>query len=163
MADSPGNPKVSRRLAAILAADITGYSALMGVDEARSVRDLKGHQPAIFPLISDHGGRIIDTAGDGILAEFASVVKAVECALAIQQTMAEHNINVDPERRMQFRISVNLGDVIHDEVRVYGDGVNIAARLEAIADAGGSASRDRSSLTCGESFRWASPISGSSN
>ena len=136
MAVTPGD-KVSRRLAAILAADIAGYSALMGADEARTVRDLKSHQAVVLPMIAEHGGRVIDTAGDGILAEFGSVVNAVECAVAVQTTMAERNTNVDPERRMQFRIGVNLGDIIHDEVRVYGDGVNIAARLENIAEPGG--------------------------
>jgi adenylate cyclase len=137
MVDTPKNPKVSRKLAAILAADIAGYSTLMGADEEGTVRNLKSHQTVVLPIISEHGGRVIDTAGDGILAEFGSVVNAVECALAIQKTMAERNTNVDPEHRMQFRIGVNLGDVIHDEVRVYGDGVNIAARLESIAEPGG--------------------------
>jgi class 3 adenylate cyclase len=110
---------------------------LHGIDEEATVRDLKAHQAVILPMIPKHGGHLIDTAGDGILAEFPSVVNAVECALAVQKTMAERNTNVDPERCMQFRIGVNLGDVIHDEVRVYGDGVNIAARLEAIAEPGG--------------------------
>ena len=127
----------SRRLAAILAADIAGYSALMGADEARTVRDLKGHQAVVLPMVGAHGGRIIDTAGDGILAEFASVVNAVECAAAIQKIMAERNAEVDPARRMQFRIGVNIGDVIYDEARIYGDGINIAARLEGIAEPGG--------------------------
>jgi adenylate cyclase len=131
------NPKALRRLAAILAADIAGYSALMGADGARTVRDLKGHQAVILPMVSKHGGRIVDTAGDGILAEFPSVVNAVECALAIQRAMAERNATIEPDRRMQFRIGVNLGDVIHDEARVYGDGVNIAARLEGISEPGG--------------------------
>ncbi len=126
-----------RRLAAILAADIAGYSALMGADEARTVRDLKAHQAVVLPMIGEHGGRIIDTAGDGILAEFGSVVNAVECAVAIQKTMAERNATVEADRQMQFRIGINLGDVIHDEARVYGDGVNIAARLEGIAEPGG--------------------------
>jgi adenylate cyclase len=134
--DATGNPKTSRKLAAILAADIAGYSALMGADEARTVRDLKGHQAVILPMISDHGGRVIDTAGDGILAEFGSVVNAVECAVAVQKVIAERNADIPPDRRMQFRIGVNLGDVIHDEARVYGDGVNIAARLESIAEPG---------------------------
>src|ERR1700681_4269674 len=107
-----------RRLAAILAADIAGYSALMGADEGLTVRDLKVHQAVVLPMIKEHGGRVIDTAGDGILAEFGSVVNAVECAGAFQKTMAERNTNVDPARRMQFRIGVNLGDVIHDEARV---------------------------------------------
>jgi adenylate cyclase len=127
----------SRRLAAILAADIAGYSALVSKDEARTVRDLKGHQAVILPMIGQFGGRIIDTAGDGILAEFASVVSAVECALALQKTMAERNSPIEQSRRMQFRIGVNVGDVIYDEVRIYGDGVNVAARLEGIAKPGG--------------------------
>jgi adenylate cyclase len=137
MAEGSERAKVSRRLAAILAADIAGYSALMGADEEATVRELKAHQAIILPMVGEHGGRIIDTAGDGILAEFASVVNAVECALAIQKTMADRNAGTDPERRMQFRIGVSLGDVIHDEQRVYGDGVNIAARLESIVEPGG--------------------------
>jgi class 3 adenylate cyclase len=127
----------SRRLAAILAADIAGYSALMGIDEVRTVRDLKAHQAAVLPLVSQFGGRIIDTAGDGILAEFASVVNAVECAVNIQNTIAERNTPVEPARRMQFRIGINIGDVIYDDARIYGDGINIAARLEGIAAPGG--------------------------
>jgi adenylate cyclase len=137
MSDIPGNAKVSRKLAAILAADIAGYSALMGADEGATVRDLKGHQAVILPTIGKHDGRVIDTAGDGILAEFGSVVNAVECAIAIQKTLVERNAQVEEVRRMQFRIGVNQGDVIHDETRVYGDGVNIAARLESIAEPGG--------------------------
>ena len=127
----------SRRLAAILAADIAGYSALMGADEARTVRDLKGHQAVVLPMIGEFGGRIIDTAGDGILAEFPSVVNAVKCAVAIQSKMAERNIGIEPERRMQFRVGINVGDVVFDEARVYGDGINVAARLEGIAEPGG--------------------------
>src|SRR5262245_6376480 len=137
MSHSPGNPKVSRKLAAILAADIAGYSTLMGADEGTTVRDLKGHQAVILAIIGDHGGRVIDTAGDGILAEFGSVVNAVECAIAVQRTMAERNAHVEEPRRMRFRIGVNQVDVIHDETRVYGDGVNVAARLESIAEPGG--------------------------
>jgi adenylate cyclase len=127
----------SRRLTAILAADIAGYSALMGADEARTVRDLKGHQAAVLPMVGELGGRIIDTAGDGILAEFPSVVNAVRCALAIQSRMAERNAAIEPERRMQFRVGINIGDVVYDETRIYGDGINVAARLEGIADPGG--------------------------
>ena len=127
----------SRKLAAILAADIAGYSALMGTDEARTVSDLKSHQAVVLPMVADFAGRIIDTAGDGILAEFASVVNAAECAVAIQKTMAERNSTVEPARRMQFRIGINLGDVIYDDTRIFGDGVNIAARLEGIAEPGG--------------------------
>ncbi len=129
--------RMERRLSAILAADIAGYSALMGADEARTVRDLKGHQAVVLPMVGEFAGRIIDTAGDGILAEFPSVVNAVKCAVAIQTTMAERNATVDPGRRMQFRVGINIGDVVYDEVRIYGDGINVAARLESIAEAGG--------------------------
>ena len=138
MSEPNENPKVLRRLAAILAADIAGYSALMGADEARTVRDLKDHLAVVLPMVSEHGGRVIDTAGDGILAEFGSVVNAVECAMAVQKTMAERNTQVLEEPcRIRFRIGVNQGDVIHDETRIYGDGVNVAARLEGIAEPGG--------------------------
>ena len=128
---------MKRRLAAILAADIAGYSRLMGQDEAATVRDLKGHQAVILPLVGRYGGRIIDTAGDGILAEFPSVINATECAVEIQTIMATRNEAVPESRRMLFRIGINLGDVIHDEARIYGDGINVAARLEGIAEPGG--------------------------
>ena len=139
MADDPANSTshTERRLAAILAADISGYSALMGADEDATVRDLKGHQSVVLPLVPAHGGRIIDTAGDGILAEFSSVLNAVKCAMLIQGVMAERNAGIDPARRMEFRIGVNQGDVITDGVRLFGDGVNIAARLETICQPGG--------------------------
>ena len=127
----------SRRLAAILAADIAGYSALMGADEVRTVNDLKGHQAVVLPMVGEFGGRIIDTAGDGIMAEFASVVNAVECAVAIQRKMGERNEPVESARRMQYRIGINLGDVIYDDHRIFGDGINVAARLEGIAERGG--------------------------
>jgi adenylate cyclase len=126
-----------RRLAAILAADIAGYGALMGADEVRTVRDLKAHQAVVLPMIGRFGGRIIDTAGDGILAEFTSVVDAVECASAIQETMAKRNTEIEVERRMQYRIGINVGDVMFDDARIYGDGINVAARLESIAEPGG--------------------------
>ncbi|MGH2605722.1 MAG: adenylate/guanylate cyclase domain-containing protein, partial [Anaerolineales bacterium] len=128
---------MKRRLAAILAADIAGYSRLMGEDEAATVRDLKGHQAVILPLVERYGGRIIDTAGDGILAEFPSVINATECAVEIQTIMAARNEPVPESRRMLFRIGINLGDVIHDEARIYGDGINVASRLEGIAEPGG--------------------------
>ena len=130
-------PSVRRRLAAILAADIAGYSRLMGQDEAATVRDLKGHQAVILPLVGRYGGRIIDTAGDGILAEFPSVIGAIECAVEIQTVMAARNADVHEHRRMLFRIGINLGDVIHDETRIYGDGINVAARLEGLAEPAG--------------------------
>ena len=128
---------VKRRLAAILAADIAGYSRLMGEDEAATVRELKGHQAAVLPLVAEHGGRVIDTAGDGILAEFPSVVEATLCALDIQAVMEVRNEQVPDERRMVFRIGINLGDVIYDDDRIYGDGINVAARLEGLAEPGG--------------------------
>src|SRR5262245_48167599 len=137
MSESSERTKVPRRLAAILAADIAGYSALIGADEARTVRDLKDHLAVVLPMLSGHCGRVIDTAGDGILAEFGSVVNAVECAVAIQRAMANRNAEVEDGRRMQFRLGINIGDVIHDDARLYGDGVNVAARLEAAAEPGG--------------------------
>ena len=128
---------MERRLSAILAADIAGYSRLMGEDEEATVEALKGHQQVVLPMVPEHGGRVIDTAGDGILAEFPSVIAAVECATEIQLAMARRNAGVPETRRMQFRIGINLGDVIHDETRIYGDGINVAARLEGIAEPGG--------------------------
>src|SRR5215475_14225502 len=136
MTEGSEKTKVPRRLAAILAADIAGYSALMGADEAETVRSLKEHQSVVFPMIKEHGGRIIDTAGDGILAEFGSVMNAAECGVAIQRTMAERNADVEEARRMRFRIGINQGDVVFDDSRVYGDGVNVAARLENLAEPG---------------------------
>lgn len=126
-----------RRLTAILAADIAGYSALMGASDVETVADLKGHQSAVLPLITGYSGRVIDTAGDGILAEFSSVFNAVKCAIAIQEVMSERNASVAPERRMQFRIGINQGDVLFDKDRIYGDGINVAARLEGICQPGG--------------------------
>ena len=128
---------MERRLAAILAADIAGYSRLMGDDETATVHALKGHQAVVLPLVGRHGGRVIDTAGDGILAEFPSVIGAAECALAIQAVMSARNEEVPEARRMRFRIGINLGDVIHDADRIYGDGINVAARLQEIAAPGG--------------------------
>lgn len=125
-----------RKLVAILAADIVGYSALMSADEERTVNDLKGHQAVVLPMLAEYAGHLIDTAGDGIMAEFSSVVNAVECGLAIQSVMAKRNVNIDDQRRMRFRMGINVGDVIFDAERIYGDGINIAARLEGIAEPG---------------------------
>jgi len=130
-------PSIKRWLAAILAADIAGYSRLMGQDEPATVRDLKGHLAVILPLVARHGGRIMHTAGDGFIAVFRSVIGAIECALDIQTVMAERNKDVPENRRMLFRIGINLGDVIHDGTDIYGDGINVAARLEALAAPGG--------------------------
>lgn len=125
-----------RRLAAILSADIAGYSALMGSNEEQTVSDLKAHQAALLPKLLDFGGRLIDTAGDGIFADFASVVNALNCAVAIQKMMVERNASLPPARSMHFRIGLHIGDVIFDAERIYGDGVNIAARLEGMAEPG---------------------------
>ena len=127
----------TRRLAAILAADVVGYSRLMGLDEAGTVRELREHRAAADPLIAEHGGRIVKTTGDGLLIEFGSLVGAVECALALQRLAAERNAEVSADRRMEWRIGVHLGDVLIEGDDILGDGVNIAARLEGIAKPGG--------------------------
>ena len=126
-----------RRLAAILAADVAGYSRLMGGNEDATVRELEAHKAVILPLIAKHGGSIINIAGDGIVAQFPSAVRAVECAVAMQKIMGERNVDVPKERQMLLRIGVNLGDIIHDADKTYGDGINVAARLEPLAEPGG--------------------------
>jgi adenylate cyclase len=128
---------MERRLAAILAADVVGYSRLMGKDEAKTLASFKAHQKeAIDPRIAQHHGRIVKLMGDGFLAEFSSVVEAVECAVAIQTEMAERNADVPQDTRIEFRMGVNLGDVIVEGDDLFGDGVNIAARLEGLAKPG---------------------------
>jgi TolB-like protein/class 3 adenylate cyclase len=131
--------QVERRLAAILAADVVGYSALMERDEDRTLARLKAHRKEfIEPLIAEYQGRIVKLMGDGALVEFASVVDAVRCAVLIQQGMAERNRDVPEDERICFRIGINLGDVIHEaDGDLYGDGVNVAARLEQLAEPGG--------------------------
>src|ERR1700724_3579104 len=127
-----------RRLAAILAADVAGYSRLMGADEEGTLERLKALRRELFdPKIAEHKGRIVKTTGDGLLVEFASVVDAVRCAVMVQQAMPERNSGVAAESRIELRIGINLGDVIVEGDDLYGDGVNIAARIEALADAGG--------------------------
>jgi class 3 adenylate cyclase len=130
---------VARRLAAILSADIAGYSRLMGEDEVATLRALKEHQARSFPSSSQFEGRIIDVAGDGILAEFPSAVGAVACAIEIQRVMAAKNAEPGESVALRFRIGVNLGDVIHEGERIYGDGINVAARIQALAQPGGVA------------------------
>jgi class 3 adenylate cyclase len=128
---------VQRRLTAILAADVAGYSRLMGLDEAGTARTLQEHRAAVDPVVAHHGGRIVKTTGDGVLLEFPSIVAAVDCAVVVQNLMRERNSDVPEERRMLFRIGINLGDVLIDGDDILGDGVNIAARLEGIAEPGG--------------------------
>jgi TolB-like protein/class 3 adenylate cyclase len=126
-----------RRLTAILAADVAGYSRLMGQDEAGTARALREHRVATDPLVAEHGGRIVKTTGDGVLIEFASVVGAVECALGLQKLTAERNADLPGDRRMEWRIGIHLGDVLVEDDDILGDGVNIAARLEGIAEPNG--------------------------
>jgi adenylate cyclase len=127
----------TRRLAAILAADMVGYSRLMGLDEAGTVQALREHRAAAEPLVAKHGGLIVKTTGDGVLIEFGSVVGTVECALDLQRLGAERNAEITSERRMEWRIGVHLGDVLIEGDDILGDRVNIAARLESIAEPGG--------------------------
>ena len=129
--------RVERRLAAILAADVVSYSRLMGVDEEGTLAALKAYRRELIdPKISEHRGRIVKTTGDGALVEFASAVDAVRCAMEIQRALAERNASIPEDRRIEFRIGINVGDIIIDEGDIYGDGVNIAARVEALASPG---------------------------
>jgi len=122
-----------RKLAAILSADVEGYSRLMDDNEETTIRTLTAYRTAMTDLIQQYRGRVVDMPGDNLLAEFSSVVDAVNCAVEIQRELAERNAELPAERRMQFRIGVNLGDVVEEGGRIYGDGVNIAARVEALA------------------------------
>src|SRR5215467_6070251 len=127
-----------RRLTAILAADVAGYSRLMGADEEGTHERLQAHfRELVNPKITEHRGRVVKNTGDGFLAEFASVVDAVRCAVEVQRGMAEREAEVAKGQRIEFRIGVNLGDVIAEADDIFGDGVNIAARLEALAEPGG--------------------------
>src|SRR6201987_596362 len=130
--------RVERRLAAILAADVAGYSRLMGADEEGTLAALKAILHEVGdPKVKEHRGRIVKTPGDGLLIEFASVVDAVRCAVDVQREMAERNADVPSDRRLEFRIGINVGDIIKDGRDIYGDGVNVAARLEPLAEPGG--------------------------
>src|ERR1700720_2086221 len=128
----------TRRLTAILAADVAGCSRLMGADEEGTHARLQGHlRELIDPKIAEHRGRVVKNTGDGLLAEFASVVDAVRCAVEVQRGMADREPEVPDDRRIRFRVGINLGDVIAEEHDIFGDGVNVAARLEALAEPGG--------------------------
>jgi adenylate cyclase len=126
-----------RKLTAILSADAVGYSRLMAEDEASTVKTMASYREIMSSLITQHRGRVVDSPGDNVLAEFSSVVDAVQCAVAVQNEFQTRNAELPKNRRMEFRIGINLGDVIDEEDRLYGDGVNIAARLESLADSGG--------------------------
>ena len=128
----------TRRLAAILAADVAGYSRLMGQDEEGTHERLKAHLAQLVdPKIEEHRGRIVKNTGEGFLAEFASVVNAVRCAVEVQRGMIDRNAAISEDTRIGFRIGINLGDIIADDNDIFGDGVNIAARLEGLAEPGG--------------------------
>src|SRR5262249_17750655 len=134
---SPAPVPMARKLAAILSADVQGYSRLMGEDEEATIRTLTTYRAVIASHIEQHRGRVVDAPGDNLLAEFASVVDAVQCASTIQRDLKERNAALPEPRRMEFRIGINLGDVVVEGERLYGDGVNIAARLESLAEPGG--------------------------
>ena len=129
--------RFKRKLTAILSADVAGYSRLMAEDEFATVKTLAAYREVMASLIKQHRGRVVDSPGDNVLAEFASVVDAVQCGVSVQKELQARNADLPENRRMRFRIGINLGDVIEEEDRIYGDGVNIAARLEALADPGG--------------------------
>jgi adenylate cyclase len=143
MSASPDSPvaedlsQVERRLAAILSADVKDYSRLMGVDDVATVGMLTDYRKAMAVLVSQHRGRVVDSAGDSLLAEFSSVVDAVQCSVGIQEELNARNADLSADRRMDFRIGVNLGEVIVEGERIYGDGVNIAARVQGLAEGGG--------------------------
>ncbi len=129
--------KIRRKLTAILSADVKGYSRLMGEDEEWTFRTLNTYREVIRSLVQQYRGRVVDAPGDNVLAEFISVVDAVQCGVEIQQVLRAKNAVVPENRRMEFRIGINLGDVIEEGNSIYGDGVNIAGRLEGLAEAGG--------------------------
>ncbi len=129
--------RAKRKLSAILSADVKGYSRLMGEDEFGTVRTLEAYREMIVEVIRNYSGRVVDSPGDNVLAEFSSVVDAVECAVEIQKELKVTNSELPQNRRMEFRIGINLGDVIEEGERIYGDGVNITARIEGLAEAGG--------------------------
>jgi adenylate cyclase len=128
---------MERKLTAILSADVKGYSRLMGEDEEATIRTLMAYRQVMTMLIQVHRGRVVDLPGDNLLAEFASVVDAVRSAVEIQQALKTKNTELPSNRQMEFRIGINLGDVVVEGERIYGDGVNIAARLESLAEPGG--------------------------
>lgn len=132
-----GTQDFQRKLTAILSADVKGYSRLMGEDEEATVRTITAYREVITKIVQKHRGRVVDSPGDNILSEFASVVDAVRGAVEVQEEIKTRNADLPDDRKMEFRIGINLGDVIHEEKRIYGDGVNVAARVESLSEAGG--------------------------
>ena len=141
---------MERRLAAIVCADVAGYSRMMGIDEAGTHAAFKAHRTALHPVFLNHGGRVVKNTGDGFLLEFPSIVEAIECTVAAQTLMAERNSQLPADRVMKFRVGIHMGDVIVDEDEVFGDGVNIAVRLEAVAPPGGMAVSDKAYQEAGK-------------
>jgi len=129
--------KVTRKLRAILSADVKGYSILMANDDVATVKTLKKYREIISAFIEQHSGRVVDAVGDNLLAEFGSAVDAVQCAVDVQKELKARNQDLPDDRRFEFRIGINIGDVIQDGGIIFGDGVNIAARMESLADGGG--------------------------
>jgi adenylate cyclase len=157
---SPKEQRVERRLVAILAADVSGYTRLMSQDEAGTLSALAAARDIMDGLISSHGGRIANTAGDSVLAEFSSAVDAVQCAVTVQERLEKVNSGIAKERRLQFRIGVHVGDVVVRGGDLLGDGVNVASRLEELAQPGGiaiSGAAHSSVRLC----RWPTPTSAS--
>ena len=140
---------MERHLAAIVCADIAGYSRMMGVDEAGTHASFKAHRSAIYPIILNHGGRLVKNTGDGFLLEFPSIVGAIEAAIAMQMVMAERNNHLPADRAMHFRMGIHMGDVMADEDELFGDDVNIAVRLESVAPAGGIAVSEKAYTEAG--------------
>ena len=128
---------VRRKLAAILSADVQGYSRLMGDDEVATIRTLTAYRELMAQTIQQHAGRVVDSPGDNLLAEFSSVVDAVQCAVEVQTELAIRNAELPENRQMHYRMGINVGDVVVEDERIYGEGVNIAARLESLAEGGG--------------------------
>jgi hypothetical protein len=156
-----GEQRIERRLAAILAADVAGYSRLMGANEVGTLRALKTLRKEIIdPALTAHGGRVVKLTGDGILIEFSSAVDAVACAVEVQRAMARRNADVPPERRIEYRAGVNIGDVIVEGEDIYGDGVNVAARLRPWRSPAASGSRAWSMSRSATSFPTHSPTRG---
>ena len=133
----PTEKRATRKLRAILSADVKGYSILIADDETFTIKTIKEYRSIISNCIGQYAGRVVDSPGDNILAEFASAVDAVQCAVEIQKLLKKENERLVEDKRLEFRIGVNIGDIVQDEDRIYGDGVNIAARIEGLADPAG--------------------------
>ena len=145
--------KFKRKLSAILSADVRGYSRLMGEDEEGTIRTLNTYMEVITGFIQQHRGRVVSTGGDSVLAGFASVVDAVRCAVGIQEELKDRNKELPEEKRMEFRIGVNLGDVVEEGDNILGDRVNVAARMEGLAEAGGICISESASLAISDILR----------